>query len=275
MPLTPRLTALARSLRLLQHVTIVALIVPGSAWATSPTVTRASPSRVTLYVGVASTVRLTLSGSALQDVVAVTVVDQRGAAIAGISARLTGSASPSQRTLEISGDGRVPVASGHRLRLEVRGAKGSPSVATTIDLPPTLVQVEVSQGVGFGGHSHAMTQLMSCIACHDLMKANVANAYAWDVSPVVPSDVATYGLATSAMGATVSQIVRGQRVARTDGQKCTACHTNPPNNGATLPLSATTTSQYMCQIVPVFIQKPGKPQGLKNFFQNWKDRNCP
>jgi hypothetical protein len=31
----------------------------------------------------------------------------------------------------------------------------------------------------------------------------------------------------------------------------------------------------MCQQVPIFIQKPGKPQGLKNFFNEWKSRNCP
>lgn len=267
-------TSVSRRVLVAVLLAVVTHALPGPARAAEPTVARVSPARVTLYAGVASTVRLTLSGDALHEVVTVAVVDQRGTPVAGLGARLTGSPSATQRTLEIRGDGRVPAAAGYRLRLVARSTIGTAGEAT-VDVPLTLLQLDVVRATSYAGHGFAVTPRMSCAECHAILEANVPNAYAWDVSPVVHSDVAAHGLATSAAGATVSQIVRGERVARTDGQKCTVCHGSSPSNGATVPLSATTTSAFMCQMVPVFIEKDGKPQGLKNFFANWKNRHCP
>jgi len=226
---------------------------------------------VALYSHVARVVGVTISGSALDQVTSAMVVDSRGVAIAGLSVVFTGSASASRRTLEVRGSARVPVGT-YRLRI-VTSALGGRS-AQTLDLPPTLVQVEVGDGRGYSGHSYAITPLMTCAECHDLLMANVSKAFQWDAKPVVPADVALYGLATSALGATVSQIVRGERVARVDGQKCTACH-NPATGGASVNLTPSTAREFMCQMVPIFVNKPSKPQGLKNFFQNWKERSCP
>jgi hypothetical protein len=195
------------------------------------------------------------------------VVDARGRSTRDVSVDVGQTKDPSRRTVTLRATGSA-TAGRYTLRLIASRSSYTNVSSRTLSIEITKPELDPNYN-----HTQLVAHSMDCVECHDIIAANVRDKFAWSDSPIVMSDVQAYQLHGNAYGATLEQVVNGQRKLRSDGVLCTSCHGTTPAEG-TLTLEDVPKAT-VCSLIPAFVESGQKPNQLKLFLQNWKNRGCP
>jgi hypothetical protein len=233
---------------------------------------------VQMTVGQQRPAEITLYGSGLDRLQSAQIIDARGQPAGDLAAALAGGSDPGARRVSLSAGRSAATGRDFRLRLVTR--------ERSLDLPAQVFQLSVAaaySGSPPPGHPPLTGTSLTCVQCHEQL-TGPAKMFAWQSRVVAIADVNFFKINEGAQGATLRQIVQGERPARpNDTLTCTYCH-NPQyiqnanatnaNPRPTVNL-VNTTRLLFCELEQAFRDKTTKPNELRLFFKDWKERGCP